>query len=273
MGEASVPVMKGPVHRTKTKALGSSAGFRAWLAGSIALSVAFALQPLYAPFQGAVWTLLAVACAGVVLISAFSCAKRYGLVPRTSFQGAWLGFTLGAGMWVTAEIVETVYYFILNVPAPVLTAADLFYYCGYLSFFAGLILYFQSFSEAVNKERVAKVMFPVAVLTVVALWRIIPLEAATSSSLLAAVDGLGFVLLDLLLVALAVLPLAIFAGGTIAKWLVVLCGGSALYALADVRLVYLGAKGNVQDGNVAGLLFLLAYLLFAFAFYLHRREW
>ena len=176
-------------------------------------------------------------------------------------------------MWVAAESVETVYYFVLDVPSPVLTAADLFYFGGYIAFFAGLILYFQSFGEAVNKGRVAKAMIPVALLTILALWRIIPLEAAASPSPLATIDGLAFVLLDLLLVALAALPLAIFAGGTIAKWLVVLCGGSALYALADVRLVYLGAKGNVQDGNLAGLLFLLAYLTFALAFYLHRREW
>ena len=273
MGEDSVRVIQGPVGRTKMKPLSSSGGFRAWLAGSISLSVAFALQPLYAPLQGAVWTLLAVACAGVVLVSAFSCARRYGLFPQTSFQGAWLGFTLGAAMWVSAEVVETVYYFVLDVPAPVLTAADLFYFGGYLSIYAGLILYFQSFGEAVYKARVAKVMSPVAVLTILALWRIVPMEAATNSSLLATVDSLGFVLLDLLLVALAVLPLAIFVGGSIAKWLVVLCGGSVLYALADVRLVYLGAKGNVQDGNVAGLLFLFGYLTFALAFYLHRREW
>ena len=217
--------------------------------------------------------MLAVACAGCVLVSAFSCAKRYGLFPRTSFQGAWLGFTLGAGMWVTAEAIEAVYYFVLNIPAPALTAADLFYFGGYLSFFAGLILYFQSFGEAVDKGRVTKVMIPVALLAVLVLWRIIPLEAANGPSLFEAIDDLGFVLLDLLFVALAVLPLAIFAGGTIVKWLVVLCGGSVLYALADVRLVYLGAKGNVQDGSLAGLLFLLAYLMFALAFYLHRWEW
>ena len=272
MGEDPVRVMQGPVDRTKTKPLASSAGFRAWLAGSVALAAAFALQPLYASLQGAVWTLLAVACAVVVLASAFSSARRYGLVPRTRFQGAWLGFTLGAGMWVTAEAIESSYYFVLNVPAPVFTAADLFYFGGYLFFFAGLILYFQSFGEAVKKERVAKVMTPVAVLTILTLWRIVPLEAS-SSSLPATIDGLAFVLLDLVFVALAVLPLAIFAGGTIAKWLVVMCGGSVLYALADVRLVYLGADGNVQDGSLAGLLFLLAYLMFALAFYLHRREW
>jgi hypothetical protein len=176
-------------------------------------------------------------------------------------------------MWVTAELIETAYFFVLNVPAPVLTAADVFYFGGYLSFFAGLMLYFQSFGDAVDKKRVAKVMVPVALLTILVLVRIIPAEASTSLSLIAALDDMSYLLLDLVLVSLAVLPLAIFAGGTIAKWLVVLCGGAVVYALADVRLLFLGAKGNVQDGGVAGLLFLLAYLMFALAFYLHRREW
>jgi hypothetical protein len=104
-------------------------------------------------------------------------------------------------------------------------------------------------------------------------YAVLPTELAPGNSFLKIFDDLTFVMLDLVLFSLVVLTFTIFAGGRISKWLMILGGASVLYVFGDEDYLLLIANGSYYNGSYNDLIFLLAYIAFAFAFYVHRREW
>ena len=78
--------------------------------------------------------------------------------------------------------------------------------------------------------------------------------------------------LDLTLLSLTILSLAIFIGGAIEKWWLFFGAGATLYVIGDEFFLYQVANGTYYNGSVDDLIFLLAYLTFALAFYVHRKE-
>jgi len=244
-----------------------------WLTGCAALSAVFGLQSFYPTWIGPLSNLFPAACAAIALGSVIQCINRYGFTLRTRFQAAWICFAVGFGLWTGAETIWATYYFALGVPIPTYSIADVFYISGYLPIFAGLVLYLGTFSVALERRRVAVAVAAMVLAATAVYLTVIPTEAAAGRTFLETIDDMTYVFLDLAFLSLVVLTFTIFVGGRISRWLVFMGGAAVLYVVGDEDFLIQTATGTYYNGSYNDLIFLLAYLTFALAFYLHRREW
>lgn len=251
----------------------SSFGWRAWIGGCIALTAVFGLQGFYPSLIGPISNLLPALCAAIALAAVLLCVKRYGFVVRTKFQAAWISFAVGFGLWVAAEATWASYVFVLGVQIPDYSVADIFYITGYLPVFAGLVLYLSTFQLALEKKRIGAAVVAMALAATAVYYTVLPTVLPSAGTTLRLLDNLTFVSLDLVMLSLVVLTFTIFVGGRISRWLVFLGGASVLYVIGDEDFLIQTANGTYYNGSYNDLIFLLAYLTFALAFYLHRREW
>jgi hypothetical protein len=251
----------------------SSFGWRGWIGGCIALIAVFGFQGFYPSLIGPISNLLPTFCAAIALAAVLVCAKRYGFGFRTKFQAAWISFAVGFGLWVAAESIWTTYVYVLGVQIPDYSAADVFYMGGYFPVFAGLVLYLSAFQVALEKKRIVAAVVAMALAASAVYYTVLPTVLAAAGTTLQVLDDLTFVSLDLVMLTLVVLTFTIFVGGRISKWLMVLGGAAVLYVIGDEDFLIQTANGTYYNGSYNDLIFLLAYLTFALAFYLHRREW
>jgi hypothetical protein len=242
------------------------------MAAMMGLSLVFALQPLYPNAIGPLSNIFSPACALSAFLCSLSCLRRYGFSRRLDFGAIWLLLALGMGMWVIAEATWAVYYFVVRVELPYPSLADLFYAGGYLPIIAGLVGYLETFHVALSKRRFGYALIGIVVAVVLALLFVLPVELAQDLSAVNLVTDMLYPVLDLVLLSLAVLSLAIFAGGRIATWWMLFGAGATLYVVGDEFFLYQVAHGAYYNGGVDDLIFLLGYLTFAMAFYVHRKE-
>jgi len=262
----SVPRPKGEGGLT------SLPGFPLWMAAMVAVTLIFAFQPLYPGSIGPVSNILPTACALTAFLSSLSCLRRYGFDRRLDFSAIWLLFTLGAGLWVLAESTWAFYYFVLRVAVPYPSWADIFYVGGYFPIIAGLLGYLSTFWVALSRKRMGYAITAIGSGVTLALLFVLPVELGESLSTINFLTDMMYPVLDLVLLSLAVLSLAIFAGGRIAKWWMLFGAGASLYVIGDEFFLYQVAHGTYYNGSVDDLIFLLGYLTFAMSFYAHRKE-
>ncbi|MGP8126145.1 MAG: hypothetical protein ACLQEQ_09855 [Nitrososphaerales archaeon] len=266
-GENPVPVATDKVRAS----ILSEWGFRAWVASVLGVSLVFAMQGYYQSLIGPLSNLFPAAAAAAAFGSAILCFLRYGHGLRRGFELVWFFFSLGTGLWVVAEITWAVYYFAIRVAVPYPSIADFFYVGGYFPMLAGLAIYGRTFSKAMSRRRLAASLAVICVAAIMALSFVVPLELSTSPTFLKALTDLGYPILDLALFSLTVLALAIFITGSIANWWLLFGVGSVLYVIGDEFFLYQVAAGSYYNGSLDDLIFILGYLTFAFAFYVHRR--
>jgi len=247
-------------------------GFRAWLFGMIGVTLVFAFQSVYPTFIGPLSNVLPTACATTAFVSSFVCMKRYGFGFRLNFEAVWFLFTLGMGLWAVAEGSWAFYYFVLRVAVPYPSLADIFYIAGYIPIIAGLLGYLSTFHEAMTRRRLGLALVFIGIAAALALSFVLPIEFEQGHTISVFLTDMTYPVLDLVLFSLTVLSLAIFAGGTIAKWWILFGIASALYVIGDEFFLYQVAQGSYYNGSVDDLIFLLGYLTFALAFYVHRKE-
>ena len=261
----------GPVEK-REYGLSSLAGFRLWLAGATAVSIVFALQSFYASLIGPISNVLPTACALTAFLSSLSCMRRYGFKFRLNFEAVWFLFTLGTGLWALAESTWAYYYFILKVAVPYPSLADILYVGGYFPIIAALLGYLSTFHEGLTRRRLGIAALAIVVSVALALLFVLPVELGQSLPVPMFLTDMTYPVLDLVLISLTILSLAIFVGGAIARWWIFFGVASGLYVIGDEFFLYQVAHGTYYNGSVDDLIFLLGYLTFALAFYLHRRE-
>jgi len=254
------------------ESLPSLQGFRAWLLGMIGVTLVFAFQSSYPTYIGPLSNVFPTACATTAFLSSFLCMRRYGFSLRLNFEAVWFLFTVGMGLWALAEGSWAFYYFVLKVAVPYPSLADVFYMGGYLPIIAGLLGYVDTFHEALSRRRLGFALVFIGIAVGLALAFVVPIELAQKLPVSVFLTDMAYPVLDLVLLSLTVLSLAIFAGGTIAKWWVLFGIASALYVIGDEFFLYQVALGSYYNGSVDDLIFLLGYLTFALAFYVHRKE-
>jgi len=256
----------------RDKFVGPNLVYGAWTALLCGIVGLFALQGLYPSFIGPASNVLPTVCVGIAVASSLCSIRRYGLSIRNNFQRTWVLFALGTCIWTCAELIWAVYYFALNVPVPYPSVADVFYMGGYVPMLAGLLTYLQAFRKGMTRRRlvIATLVIVSAALAVVSL--VIPPEMAMSEPLLQRFTDIGYPVLDLSLLSATVLSLAIFYGASLSRWLIAFAAAAIAYVVADELFLYMVAAGTYYNGSVDDLLFLVGYLLFALAFYEHRRR-
>jgi hypothetical protein len=252
--------------------LTSLPGFRLWAVAMVGVSLVFAFQSFYPSTIGPLSNVLPTACALTAFVSAMACVKRYGLHWKLDFGAIWFFFALGTGLWVVAEATWATYYFVLNVSVPYPSAADVFYTGGYIPIMAGLIGYLNTFRVALTRRRLGYALGVIGIGLGLALAFVIPVELGQSLPTAKLLTDMIYPVLDLVLVSLAALSLAIFAGGRIAKWWMLFGAAATLYVIGDEFFLYQIAQGTYYNGSVDDLIFLLGYLTFAVSFYAHRKE-
>jgi len=171
-----------------------------------------------------------------------------------------------------AELTWATYYFFLNVPVPYPSIADIFYIGAYAPLSVGVFMYFRAFSGALTRQRIFASAATIAAAAVLVFTFVIPIELSIGNPPLETITDLIYPALDLVLFSLAVLSLAIFLGGTIGKWWILFVGAIILDIVADEYFLYLEAKGTYYNGSFDDLIYLWAYLIFALAFYIHKKE-
>jgi hypothetical protein len=175
-------------------------------------------------------------------------------------------------MWVVAEATWALYYFVIKVAVPYPSLADIFYAGGYLPIIAGLLGYLDTFHVALSGRRLGYALIGIGGAVALALLFVLPVELAQNLSAINILTDMLYPVLDLVLLSLAVLSLAIFVGGRIARWWILFGAGATLYVIGDEFFLYQVAQGTYYNGSVDDLIFLLGYLTFAMAFYAHRKE-
>jgi diguanylate cyclase len=267
---ANDPSMDLKVER-RLQSLSSLWSFRVWLACFVSLTAVFALQSFYPNLIGPLSNVFPTACASGAFASALLCLRRYRFGLR-SFQAIWFFFALGTGLWVLAEATWAIYYFVLNILVPYPSLADIFYIGGYLPIIAALGVYLGTFRVAMSRRRLGLAIVIIGIAVTLAMAFVLPIEFAKNLSLVNLMTDMIYPVLDLVLLSLAVLSLAIFYGGTIAKWWMLFGVGATLYVVGDEFFLYQVAGGTYYNGGLDDLIFLLGYLVFALAFYTHRKE-
>lgn len=257
---------------TRQAGFTSLRGFRAWVVSAVAVSLIFAFQSYYPDLIGPISNVLPTVCVTVTFASALLSVRRYGIRSRKRFQAIWLFFALGSGLWLLAESSWAFYYFILNVAVPYPSIADIFYVSGYLPVILALSLYLSDFSAGMSRRRLAIVGLAIVAVVSVALGLVIPVEFSSNPSALQLATDLLYPALDLVLFSLSALSLAIFFGGSLAKWWGLVGIGAIWYVIGDEYFLFQVAQGTYYNGSVDDLFFLLGYLFLALAFYAHRSE-
>ncbi len=254
------------------KSLLTSAGFRAWIISVAGILLLFGFQGYYPALIGPLSNVLPAATAGSAFLSSLLCFKKYGFSIRKQFEAVWFFFSLGTGLWVLAEVSWAYYYFALQIAIPYPSIADIFYVSGYLPILVALSLYLKTFSGGMSRGRMAASILSIVCAASAAMYFVLPIEFAKAEPAVTLFTDLLYPVLDLVLLSLAILCLAIFVGGSIAKWWAIFGGAIALYVVGDEYFLYKVATGTYYNGGFDDAIFLVAYMTLALAFYVHRRE-
>jgi hypothetical protein len=236
------------------------------------VTAVFGFQSFYPKLIGPISNVLPSILAGAALACAGLCVRKYGLKLSENFARMWFLFALGPVCWLIAEVTWATYYFFLNVPVPYPSIADIFYLAAYAPLSIGVFLYFRSFSGALPRRRLIASACTIVAAAILVFTFVIPTELSIGNGPIETITDLAYPALDLVLFSLAVLSLAIFLGGSIGKWWVLLVGAIILDIVADEYFLYLEAKGTYYNGSIDDLIYLWAYLIFALAFYVHKKE-
>ena len=243
-----------------------------WSLSLSGLLAFFALQSFYPNLIGPASNVLPSVCVGVMLWSALKCVSRYGPSLKKRFQAAWAMFSLGAGLWLVAELTWAFYYFYLNDSVPYPSVADVFYVAGYVPMLLGLAFYLKVFAPGMTAKRLAVATSMIVAATAAVIAFVVPPEFAMSEPLVQRATDIAYPVLDLALLAIALLAIAIFFGGSLSRWLVIFGGAATAYIVADELFLYQVASGTYVNGGVDDFIFLIGYMLFGLAFYEHRRR-
>jgi len=236
------------------------------------VTAVFGFQSFYPKSIGPISNVLPSVLAGAAFVSAGLCVRKYGLKLSENFARIWFLFALGPACWLIAEITWAAYYFFLNIPIPYPSIADIFYLAAYVPLSIGVFMYFRAFSGALTRRRLIASVGTIAAATILVFTFVIPTELSIGNPPVETITDLAYPALDLVLFSLAVLSLAIFLGGSIGKWWILLAGAIILDIIADEYFLYLEAKGTYYNGSFDDLIYLWAYLIFALAFYVHKKE-
>jgi hypothetical protein len=178
---------------------------------------------------------------------------------------------LGMGSWAAANIAWSAVYF-LGIAVPYPGLSDYFYLGADVPLAAALIMYFRPFSSVLTLRRLAISVFVIAISAGIIIGFVMRSEFAMTQPLTSTITDLLYPITDIILMSLTILNLAIFIGGTISKWWIMFGAGIVLYIVADELFLYQNSKGTYYNGSSSDIAYVLSYLVFALAFYVHRRE-
>ncbi len=212
--------------------------------------------------------------AGVAVASSAFALKKYWGKPEDKFSKIWLGFTLGMIFWFLGELGWAVYTLLLNVEIPYPSIADIAWLIGYVPMMAAFHWYVRTFQFTISKTlyKAGAVIIGLFCLGHFAYF-LAPVfaEMAETEITTVAVD-IAYPALDLVLLGYALLALLIFFRGKIAVAWSLISAAVLMNVAADMLFTYTTLQDTYYCGHPLELLFHFGYILYALAFYAHRKE-
>jgi hypothetical protein len=236
------------------------------------LSAVYAFQRFYSSSIGPISNIVPSIVAASALAISLNNEKRYGFkIRKRKLDRIWLCFSIGTACWVLAEASWAAYYFAgVDVPYP--GVPDIFYIAAYLPMTLAVLFYLRSFSGAMTKKRRFASAVAIIISIALVLGIVVRYEVSNPHPLLTTATDLAYPVADIILLSLTILSLAIFIGGSMGKWWSVLAGAIILDIVGDELFLYQVANGTYYNGNIDDLIYVWAYLLFALAYYMHRKQ-
>lgn len=240
------------------------------------LGLLFLFQAYYADSMTLITNVLAPLMAGFAVVSAFFALKRYWDNLWSRLSRIWLCFTLGMLLWFLGETTWAIYALIFNVEIPYPSIADAFWLIGYIPLLIAVDSYIRLFRAALSKKLYFICAAVVSAVSIAFFAILTPPIIAAEENVLTLSISLAYPVLDLILLAEAILGLLIFTvtrlkGRIGGAWLFI-NAGIVMNVIGDILFGYATSQETYFPGHPADLFFYWGYILFALAFYTHTKE-
>ena len=243
------------------------------LLGAI-LALIYFFQNQYSDFMYLFSNAFPPLIAGVAVASSSFALRKYWGKPEDKFSKIWLGFTLGMIFWFLGELGWAVYTLMLNVKIPYPSIADIAWLIGYIPMMAAFHWYVRTFQFTTSKRlyKIGAVIIGLICLGHFAYF-LTPVfaEMAETEVTTLAVD-IAYPALDLVLLGYALLALLIFFRGKIAVAWSLISAALLMDVAAYMLFTYTTLQGTYYSWHPLELMFHFGYILYALAFYVHRKE-
>ena len=207
---------------------------------------------IYVPIPGAMVVL------SIIIAIRFRISGKHGK--------AWILFAIFAASWFTAEQIWMVEELVYKIdPWPSL--ADFFYLAGYPLLVAFSIFYLAPVKNAISKKLVISA-------TIVSVMLLIPTLylASTPDSEIGVFEvalASSYPILDAIILCPAIIGVVLFFKGEVNFLWSLICTATILNVIADTGFLVLSMDDSYYTGHPIDLLYLWAYILFAFGVYSH----
>ena len=179
---------------------------------------------------------------------------------------AWIIFALFAIAWFTAEQIWMVYEQIYETD-PFPSVADYFYLSGYPLLFLFSIFYLSPVRKAISKKIViSSVLISVTFLVPTF---ILTYQTNSSEDPLEMTLAASYPVLDAIVLCPAMIGVSLFFKGEVNFLWSLICIAMVLNVIGDTGFLILNMDGSYYTGSLVDLLYLWAYILFAFGVYSH----
>jgi diguanylate cyclase len=217
--------------------------------------------------------LLPVGCAIVSVVLLFVTIRKF-----TEFDFAkktWLMIFSGILLYMLAEIMFAILelWFKMDMNENFPSAADIFWYLGYIPIFTGLIMMFLGYKQSGMPMGNIKLYFILGILlllvmAIVISLLLIPIIQDPESDTLTKISSLYYPIGDLLVVIPALLLMIItsqFGSGTISMPWRYLAIGFLLFTISDLLYSYLSWNGVYKNGSIIDIGWNAGYLFIGIA--------
>jgi hypothetical protein len=251
-----------------------------WLTLIFALSLIgiYYFQSNYIDFMTLFSNTFPIFIAGTAVVASLSALRNYWENIESRLSRIWLGFSLGMIFWFTGELSWALYTLIFDIKIPYPSVADVYRLIGYGFFFFAVATYIEIFRSVISKRIIATA----SVFILPTSMGIIPLLLLSISAKASAMNlttlfvGLAYPLLDLSLLAQAMLGLLVFTrtglkGRLGSVWLLI-SAGIIMNVFGDILFSYTNLQSTYFSGHPLELFFHMGYLFFILSFYAHMKK-
>ncbi|HII36130.1 MAG TPA: hypothetical protein HA319_03645 [Nitrosopumilaceae archaeon] len=209
---------------------------------------------LYVPIPAAVLVL------SIIITLRFKMSGKHGK--------AWIVFAIFAASWFVAEQIWLVYELILNIdPWP--SIADFFYILGYPLLFGFSMLYLYPVRKAISKKLI--ISSSMASLSLLIATFILAYQPDSSENDFEVVLAASYPILDAIVFCPALIGVSLFFRGEVSFLWSLMCIAIILNVIGDAGFLLSSMNDSYYTGHPIDLLYVWAYILFAFGVYSHIR--
>jgi len=245
---------------------------------AISLTMVYCFQSYYADFMSFFSNVFPLFMASVAVGASGFALRIYWKNLESNLSRIWLGFFLGMILWFLGELSWALGTLIFDLKLPYPSIADVYRLAGYGFLFFALFTYIRIFRSVISK----RVLATASIFVLPTSMGIIPPLLLSISTKASAVNiatlivGLAYPLLDLILLAQAMLGLLVFTttglkGRLGSVWLLINTG-VIMNVFGDMLFSYTNMQNTYSNGHPLELFFHLGYLFFTLSFYAHTKK-